>query len=1017
MVRIESYETLLSDADRILARGDFLTALELLDRAELAYKTVGSPKLTLEIDRKYNEVRRELIFAGLGEIRTKIDVAGPDQTEVDLNTLYRRFRIFIHKKLNAADQAVVTDSINELRELVKKKRKDDTRKTPNEVLEFSAVDAKVKDLSEKLDDARKNNTGWDPREPRGIDDMPMIQLGRALKELENLLAIPSSSLEENQLKKEIETAIKPAQKLQKDLESYFADLDKTEIDQFKIRAEASSINLRLQIHKKLTVSSINDVSTLDTLISELDNLVTEIEARKKSKPSRYTPEVLKELSKLYPNLNIAQLESAQDAYWESKKTEVEAEKQSRQARRNEIVPIVHPDVANFLNDMEVIESTPSDVMTLASDKLRNDFDEERGFYDRFEKLKAKLTPEDAAKIELKLVLFDYRVTKRMILATMTAYEVNEMPWADLFGTKNADVFTNRMEGRINRIVKVLESRVYLNVDPALITAIKTDYARVKVELWQRKKAFITEESLKKDIWWNEVGTITESGKDSGSARNIPNGRGAAFLITQEDFPEIISPSGEVSSDARIHARGEYQLNPELDNRPEKMPDFDNPMGPPVEVDLPTTTYGEIMRILDDIYANRIPEYHDFYKIMHDTSKREGIPDMVVAIAEKTPRLKGKINKEQAKRAFYLHTIFFNQSMLSKGSAQLSDNAYYANQFLEYGIKEVGERVNKYDPIRLTVLFGKYDVHRDSSKGATDKAANPDGKIYLFDLIDNFKESDMPHQDGLGGWIAKKLLPATKPGEELHVRQTMSEQLHRNHLDHDYGYLAEAPYIVIDKSQFDTYPILPMPLQLMIFEDPTATYAPLKAGSSEIKVKRWKSDKPGELGRPVTAADYINTDGKILYELIPWDKVVENSNIFAWYNNSGNINKLLNLIRAESSSEYKRTQISALRKDAKYGAIFIPKLGPEVIAGRYKAESVFDEFMTAYVQGESIVQLRSGKDLHGTGKALTEYVGALDPTNIEAIKVTLESGFGTKEARERLVKLTSEQIKNLGKYGK
>ena len=644
-----------------------------------------------------------------------------------------------------------------------------------------------------------------------------------------------------------------------------------------------------------------------------------------------------------------------------------------------------------------LETSPSAIMTQETDRLEID---SRDIYAILNLLKNKLPETEYKALELKVLLFDYRMTKRVLHFTLQRIEMSEGAFKNFIGNYKDEVFNTRIYNRVDRLIQRMKSGGYPGVDPLFIDAVNADFNRAKSEAEQRMDVFMTEQSLTNQIWWNG-----ETGETA--ARGIPGGAGNFFAVYQKTIADIVHPSKKVTTDERLRFAEEAELNIALPRRLEKMHDFKNPEKK-ITVPLTPTTSGEIMRLLDKLYANKLPGANDFYKTMHITANRVLIPRIIKKAFDAKYADKGiTITEEQVKRVFYLHTLFMNHSMLLSGSPNISDTGFYANRLPQYALGETKQGVAGYYLPTLLMFVGKFDADAVS-------ADNPGGRRYIFDIIGRVDTSMLPEPHTAAEYLAKWTTPIQNMSSTSY-RRKMHDALHHHHKPGKpkYDFLADAPLVVLHKNDFGSHQFFPLPLQFMVFSDPSATYKLKRPG--EIRVKRWQEPGSDKVCKPITAADYVNENGEIMYEMIPWEQVVDKkATLLDWYNQGKNILNFLNLFRAEATEIPPGPKLAKEKKDLKYGAVFVPTLGLEALVGRIDGDKLFDRVLMMRTLGQSLYALQGGS-FNNLEHKLTNLSPALDTDDVEAIIVALKAAVGQAESAEEGARLLMEQIENLGRY--
>jgi len=188
------------------------------------------------------------------------------------------------------------------------------------------------------------------------------------------------------------------------------------------------------------------------------------------------------------------------------------------------------------------------------------------------------------------------------------------------------------------------------------------------------------------------------------------------------------------------------------------------------------------------------------------------------------------------------------------------------------------------------------------------------------------------------------------------------------------------------------------------------YDPTK-DAKEKKVVRWKNPDQGFLPPPVSAADYLDSEGNILYENIPWDKVT-GTEITDWYNNGSNIAKLYKMIfDAPTDSLLDRNALPGEQNDTKYAASFFPVLGPEVAAGNFNGEKVFRRITIVHVFSRCVTLLAQDKlQLKDIGHKLHSLNDVIGHDAVEAIETALTVAYGEPENLQELRTTYLNQLK-------
>lgn len=1055
------YERLLQNADEALrVKSDVHTSRAILEEAMAEYRRVGSPNLDPAINRLYIELIKDQAKAWLTDIETQLTSIGGEKTAADVREFVDVYRKQARRFLSPADQASIEARIIAINDKAAKARRESLESKPEDFKEVEELNRIASDLSRDLATARSSNPTWDPREPR-TPDMPILKLGRAIKAVERLTASENTSPQEAKLRENIlATSLNPARSLAEELRDWVQALDAPFITGLIARLDAYPPSIEVQNKVSENVAAITNIADLDTGISDLEATRTAVERALSSLTPRYPVAQFNELQSLFPGQKFASVEEAYTDYWNNKKNTIDAEIERRNRRKQEIAdqPMSLAEGLAKINQVisQIEELARLPVLVQIQDVVGPNI---QPAYDALKQI--NVSESDKEILRQEVLLFDYRQTKRIIDFSLTTSEVNSSENQQWF---TSALYDSRVKGefgfgRLEKVQKEIERQVTSGIaTPNLASEIARDRNRFENEINFRRLVFVAEQSVESNIW--------QSKGETDPVRKYPT-QNPSIFIKQEDIPKVVLPSEALANDAKLRFPGEAQYNYELPAQNRnivRQPNFNH-----IEVteSFTPTLHGEIMRMLDWLYSDRMagkyrealnpallagtvslddpistspdaPSHRKFlsllkgyFKIMHQETRKDEIQVVIQQCAKVISGL--DVSQAQVRHAWYMHTLFCNQSMLIPGKSPFTNDAIYkGNQALTYltsgilggttpaSIWEVGYYfgVDFQGLAKVKVNHGGHEteVEIPPTYNLLDDVGRVDTKIGHLP-----KAETWPEKIGYGISGVRTHEDATSARDK--IREALSETPELS----EFLYLADPPLVKIPPSEFGTLPIIPTVLQFMQFEnesyfppkidpatgkpyvDPVThqplTHDPITGAPYDAKTQkviRWASN-PGKIPPPVNATDYLDSDGNILYELVPWNKVTNATDINSWYNNGTNINKLYNIFMGPPSGDLlDRNNLPKEQNETKYAAAFFPVLGPEVAADNFNAEKVFRRITVVHVFSRCITLLAQDKiqlhelihKLHG----LNEVIGH---NAVNAIDKSLTKAFGQAEDLQRL----------------
>lgn len=671
----------------------------------------------------------------------------------------------------------------------------------------------------------------------------------------------------------------------------------------------------------------------------------------------------------------------------------------------------------------------------------------------FDSLKDKLTPDERKEIETNILLFEYRHTKASLNHYLEENEATGSGGHFYFTEEYTKMFAGWGLGHLEYVIKQLEK---VNHDVRVDTGIDADLKRFEDELAMRRIFIHVAQSIESTIF----GT-TKSTEQAG--RTFPLQTPAIF-VSQDQIVDFINKTFSISFDSRIHFEGEHPYNEKLPVRQTTIPDFDDPtkdsrnLSDRVVVDIEPTKHGEIMRYLDELYADTLKDsykkaherrynlslglaadarvnhadpaiktsaayqavftpavlshYGDlsgFYKEMHVADKRDGMFELLSKVMEEMGVL--SVTPLEVRQTWYAHVLLINQSMLNKGeSPKMDDKMYKAAFWLNYLQQGSTGGTTAAELTETLALFRRYDSRQ------------PDGINYLFEKFRQVERKDMPKPKDLAEKLAYWLSPVeyadNAPAQSK--REVMKERLSHEGLLDEFEFLADLPLVVIPPDNKGRFPVFPMPLQYMKFFETDASGAVVEESDvdrngrpvTRKKMKRWFSGSvAGMSGSAVTAADWVDEHERILYELIPWKSLISDTSLPSWYNNGKNEQKLYENVSSPPSDKLLDPEMApSQQNDTKYGASVFPVLGQEVISKQYDGEAVFRRISIVSVFARAITLVNKEKsELKDVVARLSPLATVFDPKTIEAITICLNVLFGTRESSQETTELLSAQV--------
>lgn len=644
-------------------------------------------------------------------------------------------------------------------------------------------------------------------------------------------------------------------------------------------------------------------------------------------------------------------------------------------------------------------------------------------YTRLDDLKRDLSASEFADFEGQVLLCDWRETKRAIFERVYSDEMDLKNSDFYYATSSAsqscgwDVIIGgeRGYGRLRNLIRRVSQNPSIS---GLNAEMQRDYDRYTKELGFRRKVFFAEQKLEPLIFGF-------GNQDDDASRDFPS-QVPEIFIDMDSFPTAINPSGALSADERIKVENELVYNRQLSARADTIRDFAHPDHFVDIPDFTPTAHGEAMRLIDLLYANKlhtritraiaaagrtpspdeaklIAEVNGYYRTIHVGKNKNAIPEIINQASKII--CQHEILPYEVRQAWLFHAMLLNQSMLIPASSpRTNDQIYKANQWAEYVVAGTEGGTTPASIFESVCLFRLQDVREAG------------GKRFVLENVGRYNTSDLTPSRNFTQWVAHKLTPLPDAGNTRSTREKILENL-----DHQgvvgFDFLADLPLVILPESDFGTHQVIPLPLQYMIFNDPTSPLPPLRAG--ETRVRRWPigtiTNPSGTVETtqppPVTAADYVNSDGDIMYELIPWSDVLRDTGIENLYNNGKNIKKLYKLISSGPiESSLNPADLAGEQNDVKYAASFFPVWGQEVSCGRYDSAKVWRRITVAHVFSRALTLLTIDKKSLSEVKTTISYLStAIGADSVRAIDIALDAAFGNMENAQETTQLVMDQI--------
>ncbi len=630
-------------------------------------------------------------------------------------------------------------------------------------------------------------------------------------------------------------------------------------------------------------------------------------------------------------------------------------------------------------------------------------------------------------LESRVLLCDYVETKRAIEHRMQDDELDlknsNFYFQDSAATQSSGwdivIAGERGFGRLNLIEKKASQNPVLSLKR---DAIKLDNAAFQRTLSFRRRVFFAEQKLEPMIFGF-------GDQKTDSTRQFPQQTPEIF-ITEQDFSIAIHPRNGHDPDPDLQPDNEKAYVRDLPSRADSIRDFSSPDGFVNLPDFIPTTHGEVMRILDDLYKNKLHKMlkdkiiaegrtpnqeeqqliillDNYYKSLHISSYKNNLHTVISRTAM---LLYGyDISPLEVRQAWLFHSMLLHQSMMIPGKSPFTnDSLFKANQWLDYVSQGVIGGTTPASILESICLFRKYDPNLPPAA---------DGKHYVLDNIGRYDMRRMKEPDGIVERIGFRLANLPDASHTSSARNKILTALGEKDLT-DFEFLANLPLVLLHQNPQGNYQVIPMPLQYMIFRDPdTSRYSanPTQL-ANETPVMRWP-EQPGYIPPPITAADFVNTDGRIMYEYIPWDLVLPSNGIEKWYNNGKNITRLYEMFsHAPGDSVLDVNKLPIEQNEVKYAASFFPVWGLEVSAGRFRAENVFRRITIVHVFSRCLTLLAVDKvKLKEVKEKLSYLTTAIGEDAVKAITVALDASFGTVENAQEMTELIAQQVEGVFKY--
>ncbi|HSW89447.1 MAG TPA: hypothetical protein VLH19_01085 [Patescibacteria group bacterium] len=672
---------------------------------------------------------------------------------------------------------------------------------------------------------------------------------------------------------------------------------------------------------------------------------------------------------------------------------------------------------SFLEKIKLLEQGPAAVVQKLHDNIKGSLDP---LYADLDALKQEgvFTAEEIMELERKLLIADYVYTKRSLDKTLADNELTE---ANKDFYLDQDGYVAQFEGGgFNRLTRVAGRLAQLDVSASstVQTTLEADIENFRKSIGKRRAFLFAALYHKGGI----VGTVTE-GK---ATAQIPAGPAPLFPDNQaliaSDRPGTALATLELDG-VSLRFPGEQEYNPAGPKRKDSLQDFDNP-GKFVPIkEFTPSQFGDAKRLLDLMFNNRLHTFlgekirkegrlpsvqeQEIITLFKDYFKNQHLPEWNDTLNERISKASMyvfgyTISPLTVKEAWYSHILKLNQEMLIPGSSQFQDNQIYkANQALTYLLDAVRETATSAsDVFRLLMLIG---IH-------SDEATN----FWVGQVVDPAKlKKARSIIEKIGTTIA-----GVSGKDSSTIQHEIGEALKEEGLSDEYKYLVNLPLMETSRTIWGTFPFIPMPMQFALFKDNAGQR--LSSFTTEIPIKRFGANSPGRDPRPVTAADYINEDDMIMYELIPTEDLIPGSDLQTWYNNGPNFANFYKLYASGlSAGDLSYDKLALLFNQDKYAGIGLPGgWGEEIRCGSIDAKKAMTRVGVVYVLGTCYSLLMSGQveTFFDLEKKLNEGLGkAVSPDAARAIMIILRKTLGSEAEARTYGKEFGKQIDEFLKF--
>ena len=590
-------------------------------------------------------------------------------------------------------------------------------------------------------------------------------------------------------------------------------------------------------------------------------------------------------------------------------------------------------IGDLRRKIRTLEKTSPIEFSTESDELGHTIG---AVYDLFHKIRdaGELSAEVLRDLEKDVLLFDYRYTKRAIDHRMSRNEDESSDSQFYFKENYAKVIVGwgfrRLEQVQYRLAELNqggpEFKKLLDdigaVEPGMTVDVVIspgqppvkkelppgDLLRFKKEIGARRLVFFSEQTLEPLIFGaGDVG--------ANAQRNFPDQTPEVF-IDQAMLGSLIKDVTNLTANVELLFPGEdgRKYNRELPSLVTQVKEvkFDTP-GVLAEGEFKPTMRGEVMRLLDLLYGNRLHKVYrrayeekkadrkngsgpyagktdsefkvidasenafisrldGFYRTMHISANKYDIPMVIQRASDMILDLpKGEaITSHEAKQTWIIHTLLCRQSeLVPESSPALNDSIYKAQQWLAYLVQgSTDVRTTAASYWTSLVLF------------RTLNPQNPNDSFNILNLVGKIDPSELNklpeahnYAQQLGHWLAG--VRTTRDGESVYVKMKRA-LIHLSHQKHsaqhvatahgnqtEYDYMLE-PLAVIPRNRYGSVMTIPSILGYMQIDDGdnlNPEVKPIKSG--EKQVLRWK--KVGAMTPPpVTAADYVGYFDRYTY---------------------------------------------------------------------------------------------------------------------------------------------------------